>query len=124
MHSARPTLRCLREDLGLPLPPVTVPLDETDHPIVAKAAEQFADEETKHERIRAVDDQVFFKVKVERRRGAVWMDADLPWLVAAGRREDGSGSDFYAALEAEDRASRARHDTRPRISAPVRGGSR
>lgn len=110
MHSARPTLRCLREDLGLPLPPVTVPLDETDHPIVAKATEQFADEETKHERIRAVDDQVFFKVKVERWRGAVWMDADLPWLVAAGRREDGSGSDFYAALEAEGRASRARHN--------------
>lgn len=90
MHSPRPTLRCLREDLGLPLPAVTIPLDETDHPIVAKTAELFTDTEAKHERIRAIDDQVMFKVKVQRWRGAVWIDADLPWLVAAGRREDGS----------------------------------
>ncbi len=48
MRPARPTLRCLREDLELPLPPVTVPLDEIEHPILAKAAEQFADVETKH----------------------------------------------------------------------------
>jgi hypothetical protein len=39
MRPARPTLRCLREDLELPLPPVTVPLDETEHPIPAKVAE-------------------------------------------------------------------------------------
>ncbi|MBT3166944.1 hypothetical protein HTV80_28175 [Streptomyces sp. Vc74B-19] len=110
MRPPRPTLRCLREDLGRPLPPVTVPLDEIDHPILAKAGEQFADSDTKHERIRAIDDQVLFKVKVQRWRGAVWIDADLPWLVAAGRREDGSGNDFYAALEAEGRAARARYN--------------
>jgi hypothetical protein len=64
MRSARPTLRCLREDLDLPVPVVTVPLDEIHHPILAKAAEQFTAEEAKHERIRAIDDQVLFKVKV------------------------------------------------------------
>ncbi|MFF3893819.1 hypothetical protein ACFYY3_11635 [Streptomyces sp. NPDC001812] len=110
MRSARPTLRCLQEDLDLPLPPVTATLDETDHPIVAKAAEQFVDAEAKHERIRAIDDQVLFKVKVQRWRGAVWIDADLPWLVAAGRREDGSGDDFYAKLEAEGKAARAQYN--------------
>lgn len=110
MRPARPTLRCLREDLSLQLPPVTVPLDEIDHPILAKAGEQFADGDTKHERIRAVDDQVLFKVKVQRWRGAVWIDADLPWLVAAGRREDGSGNDFYADLEADGKAARARYN--------------
>ena len=86
------------------------PLDEIDHPVLAKASEQFADEDGKHERIRSVDDQVLFKVKVQRWRGAVWLDADLPWLVAAGRREDGSGDDFYAALEADGRAARARYN--------------
>lgn len=110
MHSPRPTLRCLREDLGLPLPAVTIPLDETDHPIVAKTAELFTDTEAKHERIRAIDDQVMFKVKVQRWRGAVWIDADLPWLVAAGRREDGSREDFYAKLEAEGKVACARHN--------------
>ncbi|MGP3966724.1 hypothetical protein [Streptomyces sp. 6N223] len=32
------TLRCLREDLGIPLPAVTVPLDELNHPLIAKTA--------------------------------------------------------------------------------------
>jgi hypothetical protein len=76
-----------------------VPLNETDHLIVAKAAEQFGDADAKHERIRAIDDHVLFKVKVQRWRGAVWIDADLQWLVAAGRREDGSSDDFYATRE-------------------------
>lgn len=89
MRPARPTLRCLREDLELPLPPVTVPLDEIEHPILAKAAEQFADAETKHERIRAVDDQVLFKVKVQRWRGAVrsgWVRICPGWWRPDGAR--------------------------------------
>jgi hypothetical protein len=40
--TVRPTLRCLRDDLNLPLPTARVPLDELDHPILRKAAEQFA----------------------------------------------------------------------------------
>ncbi|MFC7220086.1 hypothetical protein ACFQLX_18230 [Streptomyces polyrhachis] len=51
-----------------------------------------------------------FKVKVQRWRGAVWADADLPWLVAAGKREGGSGGDFYARLEAAGRAARAQYN--------------
>jgi hypothetical protein len=50
----RPTLRCLREDLRLPLPPASVPLDQVDHPLLTKAGEQFADPVTSHERIRAI----------------------------------------------------------------------
>ncbi|QKW07690.1 hypothetical protein HUT18_16180 [Streptomyces sp. NA04227] len=110
MRPVRPTLRCLREDLALALPPVTVPLDEIDHPLLAKAAEQFAHDEAKHERIRAVDDRVLLKVKVQRWRGAVWVDADLPWVVAAGHRENGSADDFYASLETEAKAARARYN--------------
>jgi hypothetical protein len=109
-ESARPTLRCLREDLELALPPVNRPLDEIDHPLIRKAAERFADPDTPHERIRAIDDQVLFKVKVQRWRGAVWVEADLPWLVAGGRREDGSPDDFYAALESSATAARARYN--------------
>jgi hypothetical protein len=33
---ARPALRCLREDLALPLPRVSTPLDEIAHPLLAK----------------------------------------------------------------------------------------
>jgi hypothetical protein len=62
---ARPTLRCLREDLELAVPRVDVPLEDVAHPL-AKAAERFAGERAPQERIAAVDDQVLFKVKVQR----------------------------------------------------------
>ncbi|MEY9966723.1 hypothetical protein ABIA33_004788 [Streptacidiphilus sp. MAP12-16] len=115
MNRVRPTLRCLREDFELPAGPVDRPLDEIDHPLLAKAQEQFADPGTPHERIAAVDDQVLFKVKVRRWRGAVWPDdpsAEIPlWLVAAGRREDGSATDFYAALAIAAKAARTRYNS-------------
>lgn len=34
MDRTPPTLRCLTEDLDLPIPPVTVPLDEIDHVLI------------------------------------------------------------------------------------------
>lgn len=109
-NRARPTLRCLRDDLKLPIPPSDNPLDEITHPLLAKSTEQFADEHNKRERIRAVDDQILFKVKIQRWRGAVWTEQDLPWLVAAGLREDGSPDDFYASLEDDAKAARARYN--------------
>jgi hypothetical protein len=55
----------------LPVPPARIPLDEIEHPLLRKAAEQFAAGDTPHERIRSIDDTVLFKVKTARRRGAV-----------------------------------------------------
>lgn len=108
MQRTRPTLRCLTDDLKLPVPVLNQPLDEIDHPILAKASDQFATESGQRERIRAIDDQILFKVKVQRWRGAVWTELDLPWLVAAGWRESGSADDFYAALATGGQAARAR----------------
>ncbi|MEU4227968.1 hypothetical protein AB0F17_27075 [Nonomuraea sp. NPDC026600] len=110
MERVRPTIRALREDLSIPLPPADDPLDEIDHPLLAKASERFADEGTRHERIRAIDDQILFKVKIQRWRGAVWTEQTLPWLIAAGLREEGSGDDFYAGLERDAVAARARYN--------------
>ena len=111
----RPTLQCIREDLSLPVPPATQPLDEIDHPLLRKASEQFAPGDTPHERIRAIDDVVLFKVKTGRWRGAVYLDDDPDaevknWLVAAGIREEGSPEDFYADLHAGARAARQRYN--------------
>lgn len=110
MEPTRPTLRALLEDLGLSLPPLDQPLDEVDHPLLAKARAQFAADEVGHERIRAIDDEVVFKVKIQRWRGAVWPDTSIPWLIAAGIREDGSGDDFYQALTRDTQAARARYN--------------
>jgi hypothetical protein len=87
-----------------------VPLDEVDHPLLRKANDQFADEHTTRERIVEIDDQILFKVKVQRWRGAVWTEPRLAWLVAAGVREAGSTDDFYAALAADGRTARARYN--------------
>lgn len=88
------------------MPPVDFPLDEIDHPLLAKTNEQFSDPGMSHERIRAIDDHIFFKVKIQRWRGAVWTDQPQVWLVAAGQRESGSPDDFYAALAADTVAAR------------------
>jgi hypothetical protein len=110
----RPTLRCLREDLQLPVPVALVPLDEIDHPILKKAAEQFARHETPHERIVSIDDVILFKAKAGRWRGAVSPgepgDDSQDWLVAAGLRQAGSPDDFYTALHAQARAARQRYN--------------
>jgi hypothetical protein len=72
MRRTRPTLRARREDLALPVPGAETPLDEIQHPLLAKASDQFTDDDARHERIRAIDDEILFKVKIGRWRGAVW----------------------------------------------------
>lgn len=54
---ARPTLRCLREDLALTVPRTDTPLEEISHPLLARATERFADDQTPHERIASIDDE-------------------------------------------------------------------
>ncbi|HEV3173168.1 MAG TPA: hypothetical protein VGZ32_22665 [Actinocrinis sp.] len=119
--SVRPTLRCLTQDLGLPLPSARVLLDDVEHPLLQKSAEQFADADTPHERIRAIDDAVLFKAKVGRWRGAIFVgdehDIVHAWLVAAGTREDGSPEDFYATLREQCRAAPRVSDTTPNTNA-------
>jgi hypothetical protein len=108
--TARPTLRVLRYDLRLPVPPSDELLDEIDHPLLTKARDQFAVDDATHERIRAIDDEVVWKVKIQRWRGAVWTDEHIPWLIAAGIREDGSADDFYQSLADQSRAARTRYN--------------
>jgi hypothetical protein len=107
---ARPTLRVLRYDLHLPVPPIDELLEEIDHPLLTKARDQFAVDDAAHERIRAIDDEVVWKVKIQRWRGAVWTDEHIPWLIAAGIREHGSADDFYQSLADQSRAARTRYN--------------
>lgn len=128
---ARPTVRCLFEDLADQwpgdigvrlraerLPPPSVPLDDLDHPLLAQARKQFATNvDYPTERIDQLDDRVWLKVKTnaDRWRGAAHIDGGRPWVGAAGWREAGSRDDFYDELgrAARDRArgSHAAHRT-------------
>lgn len=109
--AVRPTVRCVREDLGYPkLPPATLPLDRLDAPVLRKAQEVCRTDPPSTGRIVSIDDRVLWKVKIERWRGAVWCESPRRWLVAAGRREAGSPDDFYADLADKGRRWRAEHN--------------
>jgi hypothetical protein len=111
----RPTKRCL-EDLGLKFPPVNQPLHTIDHPLINKAQHLPAEASAGGaERIKALTDRVWFKVKVANLRGAAThltpsdtTEAEILaaadswwWLGAAGGRKEDSSTDFYKSIEAE-----------------------
>ncbi len=99
------------------LPPLNPLLDEVEHPLIQKVVQQFANAAGSRERIRAIDDHVFYKTKVQRWRAAVWIDKDQPWLVAAGRRQEGSPEDFYQQLASTAQAQRSTYNRQH--SAPI-----
>lgn len=114
---ARPTLRCVREDLATDwddvaqqraiLERVTVNcrMSELDHPVVrhATATWPVGTSLTARESISGLSDPPFWKLKTGRWRGAVYVDpaTGQAWLVAAGLRRAGDDSDFYATFMAQ-----------------------
>ena len=122
---ARPTLRCLREDLDTDWDSVEDqravsrvetlgrPLEDLQHPIVRKAAEDFPVPavERQREGISGLTDPMWWKVRSGARwRGAVYVDQNgQAWLCAAGYRRMGESSDFYKRFMAEVKARGADH---------------
>jgi hypothetical protein len=114
---ARPTLRCLRQDLTEDWndtrqrgvldddPLVLPPFDELDHPVVRHAASVFdgkPDTDAQREGITGLTNPMWFKLKTGRWRGAVWEDEDgQAWLCAAGLRREREANDFYAYFMSE-----------------------
>jgi len=110
----RPTKRCLG-DLHVDLPDLGDRLEEIDRPVIVSA--QVVPEQRDAggaERVVALTDRVWFKVKTSDHRAAVTelRGTDLPewvppsrggwWIGAAGRRQaDSAQRDFYATLQRE-----------------------
>lgn len=109
---ARPTLRCLREDLtedwndirqraALNDEPIALPpFHDLDHPVVRHAASVYngkLDTDAQREGITGLTNPMWLKLKTGRWRGAVWEDDHgQAWLCAAGLRRENESSDFYA----------------------------
>lgn len=115
----RPTRRALA-DLGQSPPDLGTPLEEIDHAVI-KAAQAIPEQRGARgaERILALKDRVWFKVKVGDKRAVVTALSDLErvgghsasvgnwWIGAAGRRQaDSPQRDFYASLTRECTAGR------------------
>ncbi len=110
---ARFTLRCLSE-LGVTPPKLPDCIDDIDHPLLRAAQLAWSADKHPTERIASIDDTVLIKCKPNVPwRAAVWeerVDGGLPWLVAAGPRQEGGRDDFYAALARTCTAARKQHN--------------
>lgn len=114
-RSGRPTVRVLREDLGVTRLEDDLdahsPLSEWDHPLIRKLTTSFganpADDQ--HEgSIRSSRRLRLLEIKQSQWRGGVWIDeaSGQPWLVTAGlaKGEHKDHDDFYVQVEAADKA--------------------
>jgi hypothetical protein len=105
----RVTLRCLKNELKLPLPVAGEGLiSDIRHPLLDEVKRLWlSDAEFPKERISSIEDNIFFKVKPNiPLRGIVWEEKSNkkePWLVASGKREDGSKKDIYEKISIKSR---------------------
>lgn len=97
----RVTLRCLEEDLGIPLPATDTDLGQLDHPLVEECRRLAELAPRGQKRILAIDSPLVFRVSHGRWRGATWVDENhkLFWLLAAEQREEGSLDDAYVHFQ-------------------------
>lgn len=104
----RVTLRCVREDLGIDLPPVEVDLGTLDHPLVAEARRVAPSAPRGQKRILSIDHPLVYRIRHARWRGATWLETDEGrfWLCAGAQREEGSGDDAYEHFAALHEARR------------------
>lgn len=104
----RVTLRCVREDLGLALPPIEVDLARLDHPLVAEARRIAPTAPRGQKRILAIESPLVYRTCHGRWRGATWLETDAArfWLCAGALRDAGSGDDAYEAFTALHAAGR------------------
>src|SRR5919108_972390 len=93
----RVTLRCVREDLGLDIPPVEIDLGTLDHPLVAEACRVAPTAPRGQKRILAIEHPLIYRLRHGRWRGATWLEIDEGrfWLCAAAQRAAGSADDAY-----------------------------
>jgi hypothetical protein len=113
----RVTLRCLREDVGLDVPPVEVDLGAMDHPLIAEARRVAPTAPRGQKRVLSIGRPLVYRLRHGRWRGATWLEADAGrfWLCAAAQREAGSPDDAYELFAALHAAGRLLPDDDDRL---------
>jgi hypothetical protein len=98
----RVTIRCLEQDLGIPLPGPGTDLGDIDHPVVEEARRVAPNSPEGQRRVQAIEHPPVFRIRHGRWRGATWVEeeAGLVWLLAAAMREEGSEDDAFEMFEA------------------------
>ncbi|MDA8386690.1 MAG: hypothetical protein M0Z88_10620 [Actinomycetota bacterium] len=107
MRRARPTIRCLVEDLGVELPELSVDLGDVDDPWMDEVRRVALESPTGQKRILSIDHPLVYRLRVSSERGATWVDEEgVVWLCAVRRREEGSDGDTFAWFAELHRAGR------------------
>ena len=113
----RVTLRCVREDLRVDIPPVEVDLGALDHPLVAEARRVAPTSPRGQKRILAIDHPLVYRLRHGRWRGATWLETyeGRFWLCAGAQRAAGSAEDAYEHFIALHNAGRLLPDDDDRL---------
>ena len=111
------TLRCLRDDLGLELPPVEVEIGRVDHPLITEARRVAPTAPRGQKRILAISQPLVYRLRHGRWRGATWLERDAArfWLCAAGERDAGSSDDAFELFVGLHEAGRLLPDDDDRL---------
>jgi hypothetical protein len=98
----RPTIRCLRGDLGAELPTVDVDLGSIEHPLMDEARRLAPTAPQGQKRVLAIDHPLVYRLRHGRWRGATWLEEDAArfWLLAGALRAAGSREDAYEGFVA------------------------
>lgn len=118
MNRARPTIRCLMDELATSVesPEQRAALSSRkiadlgpaslyciEHPLLAKASDLLCGRnrnELLEHQISSVTDNVWYRVKLGQFRGAAWIGDDGEvWLCAVGLRKAGDRDDFYEQFQ-------------------------
>ena len=97
MPRVRPTLRCLRDDLRIPLPRPAVSLDDLDHPVLMKARELASNHPANQKHLESIRDVQVFRFTHGRLRVVTWLESSsgVLWICACGIRAEGQHNDIY-----------------------------
>jgi hypothetical protein len=111
------TLRCLREDLEMEVPPVELDLGSLNHPLLGEARRLAPTSPRGQKRILSIERPLVYRLRHGRWRGATWLEAEAArfWLCAGALREEGSGEDAYEVFAALHRAGRLLPDGDDRL---------
>lgn len=104
----RVTIRCITDDLGLPLPPVEVDIGSVAHPLVVEVRRLAPHAPRGQKRVLAIEHPMIYRARHGRWRGATWVEEAQQrfWLCAAALRTDGSSDDAFQRFVALHSAGR------------------
>lgn len=94
---ARPTIRCLTEDLGIALPWLDTDLGELDDSWLGELRRIAPASPRGQKRVLAIGSPLVYRLRLSAERGVTWMDEEhgVVWLCAVHRRQEGSDDDAY-----------------------------